>query len=62
VESLKLHAGGRSYAPGTVPAGTYEARYNFADRPEQTLTGVQVRAGSETVISCDARFAKCKVK
>jgi hypothetical protein len=62
VESLTLHANGKTYSPGNVPEGTYEVRFTFAGRSEQQLSGVRVRAGEQTVLACDARFANCSVR
>jgi len=62
VESLTLHANGRTWTPGTVPEGTYEVRFTFAGRSEQQLSDVRVRAGEQTLLVCDARFANCSVR
>jgi len=62
VESLTLHANGRIWTPGTVPEGTYEVRFTFAGRSEQQLSDVRVRAGEQTLLVCDARFANCSVR
>lgn len=60
VAELTLVRGGRSWGPGEVPAGVYEARYQFSGKPARTLPGVTVRAGEETVVRCDPTFSNCR--
>ncbi len=57
--SLKAERAGKSWPPGTLPAGSYTIRYQFEGRSEQTLQGVDVTAGHTTVVKCEASLSLC---
>lgn len=57
--SLKAERGGKSWSPGSLPAGSYTIRYQFEGRSEQTLQGVEVTAGHTTVVKCEASLSMC---
>ncbi|GDX78721.1 hypothetical protein LBMAG42_05320 [Deltaproteobacteria bacterium] len=57
--SLKAERGGKSWPPGSLPAGSYTIRYQFEGRSEQTLQDVEVTAGHTTVVKCEASLSMC---
>lgn len=61
-ESFSLSNGGRSYGQGTVPAGTYEASYQFEGNDVQILKSVKIVAEETTTVECRADFKICRVK
>lgn len=62
VERLVLHAGGKEYEPGEVPAGRYTATVTFAGRGVGSVNPFSVRAGETTTLACDSAFVMCRVK
>lgn len=61
-ERFSLSAGGRSYGQGSVPAGTYDAAYQFAGNDVQVLKSVKIVADGTTTVECQDAFKSCRVK
>lgn len=57
-----LSAGGRTFGPGEVPAGTYTAEVTFNNGTTVTLRSVVVDPGATTTLRCSAAFSNCKVQ
>ena len=58
-----LSSGGRTFPPGSVPAGTYSARASFEGREGSTKMSLgPVAAGQRITIHCSERFGSCKVQ
>jgi len=57
--SVRLIGDGSSYAPGTVPAGSYEVRAVFGSGPLRAAGRVTVPAGGVVTLSCRAGLKRC---
>ena len=62
VQSVVLSANGRSWRPGDVPVGTYNASVTFAGRQPIEVGPLDVMAGHVVTLACDASFVNCVAK
>jgi serine/threonine protein kinase len=61
--AIRLTSGGKAYAAGQVPAGSYQLWATFPGRGEVDLgLTVQVAAGQTVEVFCQAKFDSCKIR
>jgi hypothetical protein len=62
VRVVKFERAGTTYGPGPVPPGRYRVVANFPNYGERaTDLEVDLAAGEERVIECNAAFTRCRV-
>ncbi|MCK6503118.1 carboxypeptidase-like regulatory domain-containing protein [Myxococcota bacterium] len=56
---MTLRGAAGTFAPGPVPAGTYDITATFEGRPPAAAGQVTVPAGKEIELRCTSAFVKC---